>query len=70
MAKERFISFAALIFHIEALQAAISAGDAAAVRAKLQELTASDRGPETETRASYRPKSLAAPIRLVSDNRL
>jgi UDP-N-acetylglucosamine 4,6-dehydratase len=70
MAKERFISFAELGLHIEALRSAISAGDAAAVRAKLQELTASDRAAEMETHASFRPKSKAAPVRLVSDNRL
>ncbi|MDP8913538.1 MAG: polysaccharide biosynthesis protein [Pseudomonadota bacterium] len=52
MAKERFISFAQLGSHIEALRAAIFAGDAAAVRAKLQELTASDRAAEAETHSS------------------
>lgn len=44
MAKERFLPIETLAGHIDALRAAIAAGDAAAVRAKLQELIAPDQG--------------------------
>lgn len=48
MARERSMNLAELQEHIEALRTAIAiaAGDRAAVRAKLQNLTAPDRGGE------------------------
>ena len=70
MAKERFISFAELHPHIEQLRTAILAGDAVAVRAKLQELTASDRGTAADTGTFNDSKSSSPPLRLVSDNGL
>lgn len=70
MAKERFISFAELRPHLDQLRAAIFAGDAAAVRAKLQELTASDRGTAADISASEGPKTPGMNLRLVSDSGL
>jgi FlaA1/EpsC-like NDP-sugar epimerase len=70
MAKERFISFAELHPHIEQLRTAILAGDAVAVRAKLQELTASDRGTGADTGTFNGSKSSSPPLRLVSDSGL
>lgn len=69
MAKERFISFAELRPHIEALRAMISTADAAAVRSKLQELTESDRTASEETAKLDGRESGGASLRLVSDNR-
>ena len=70
MAKERFISFAELRPHIDELRAMISTADAAAVRAKLQELTESDRAVPSDASKSYGREGAGASLRLVSDRRL
>jgi FlaA1/EpsC-like NDP-sugar epimerase len=69
MAKERFISLAELRPHIEALRAVIFSGEADGVRAKLQELTASDRTNGAETEARHSRRTAGPPLRLVSDSR-
>ena len=66
MAKERFISFAELRPHVDRLRAAIFAGDAAAVREKLQELIAPDQGALGKPDPAERPEGISRDTRVVS----
>ena len=65
MAKERFISFAELRPHIDRLRAAIFAGDAAAVREKLQELILPDQGELGRPEPAERPEGIPRDPRVV-----
>jgi FlaA1/EpsC-like NDP-sugar epimerase len=65
MAKERFISFAELRPHVDRLRAAIFAGDAAAVREKLQELILPDQGELGRPDISERPEGIPRDTRVV-----
>jgi FlaA1/EpsC-like NDP-sugar epimerase len=65
MAKERFISFAELRPHIDRLRAAIFAGDAGAVREKLQELIAPDQGELGRPDPAERPEGIPRDTRVV-----
>jgi FlaA1/EpsC-like NDP-sugar epimerase len=65
MAKERFISFAELRPHIDRLRAAIFAGDAVAVREKLQELIAPDQGELGRPDPAERPEGIPRDTRVV-----
>ncbi|MET1112346.1 MAG: nucleoside-diphosphate sugar epimerase/dehydratase [Allosphingosinicella sp.] len=64
MAKERFISFAELRPPVDRLRAAIFAGDAVAVREKLQELFAPDQGELG--RPAERPEGIPRDTRVVN----
>ncbi|HEX8584868.1 MAG TPA: nucleoside-diphosphate sugar epimerase/dehydratase [Allosphingosinicella sp.] len=66
MAKERFISFAELRPHVDKLRAAIFAGDAVAVREKLQELIAPDQGELGSFEPIERPEGVPRDTRAVS----
>jgi FlaA1/EpsC-like NDP-sugar epimerase len=66
MAKERFISFAELRPHMDRLRSAIFAGDAVAVREKLQELIAPDQGELGRPEPLERPKGVPRDARAVS----
>lgn len=65
MAKERFISFAELRPHVDRLRAAIFAGDAVAVREKLQELIAPDQGELGRPDPADRPEGIPRDTRVV-----
>jgi FlaA1/EpsC-like NDP-sugar epimerase len=65
MAKERFISFAELRPHVDRLRAAIFAGDAVAVREKLQELILPDQGELGRPDTSERPEGIPRDTRVV-----
>jgi FlaA1/EpsC-like NDP-sugar epimerase len=66
MANERFISFAELRPHIDRLRAAIFAGDAVAVREKLQELIAPDQGElGRRPESAERPEGISRDARVV-----
>jgi FlaA1/EpsC-like NDP-sugar epimerase len=66
MAKERFISFAELRSHIDRLRAAIFAGDAVAVREKLQELIVPDQGELGRPDPAQRQEGISRDTRVVS----
>jgi FlaA1/EpsC-like NDP-sugar epimerase len=66
MAKERFISFAELRPHVDRLRAAIFAGDAVAVREKLQELIAPDQGELGRPDPAERPEGIPRDARVVN----
>jgi FlaA1/EpsC-like NDP-sugar epimerase len=65
MAKERFISFAELRPHVDRLRAAIFAGDAVAVREKLQELIRPDQGELGRPDPAERPEGIPRDTRVV-----
>ncbi|HYE29635.1 MAG TPA: nucleoside-diphosphate sugar epimerase/dehydratase [Allosphingosinicella sp.] len=65
MAKERFLSFAELRPHVDGLRAAIFAGDAAAVRQKLQELIRPDQGELGPPDPAERPEGIPRDTRAV-----
>ncbi|HEX6376792.1 MAG TPA: nucleoside-diphosphate sugar epimerase/dehydratase [Allosphingosinicella sp.] len=65
MAKERFVPFAELRVHIDRLRAAIFAGDAGAVREKLQELIRPDQGELGPPDPAERPKGVPRDARAV-----
>jgi FlaA1/EpsC-like NDP-sugar epimerase len=66
MAKERFISFTELRPHVDKLRAAIFAGDAAAVREKLQELILPDQGELGPPEPLDRPEGVPRDTRAVN----
>jgi FlaA1/EpsC-like NDP-sugar epimerase len=66
MAKERFLDFAELRPHIDKLRAAIFAGDAVAVREKLQELILPDQGELGPPEPLERPEGVPRDTRAVS----
>jgi FlaA1/EpsC-like NDP-sugar epimerase len=65
MAKERCLTFAELRPHVDRLRAAIFAGDAAAVRERLQELIAPDQGELGRPDTSERPEGIPRDTRVV-----